>query len=272
MVSCHQDISGSVNDEINSDENSLCKRSPPRTLCKNIVGRDHLKMKRARRFRCKSKRIINLAQPQYLTEKYSEQILPQKKTSVEIVRAHEEQTPVRINLLAYPKVRKLISSREAYKGVVDKQWYGRFEDLIKRSMFTMYSRLANVQLPEKSQRNKWTKADWQRHCEWLKKRALPKREKHPQPVERKKVPLSDLIASMHELSRPRNPRSKYSERCGFISTVKSSAKLYEPTERILKLAAPKFQKDEVDEDDLGPFHVNPNALSFKPCNFHETVP
>lgn len=41
----------------------------------------------------------------------------------------------------------------------------------------MYSRLGNVQMPPPDQKTKaWTQADWDRHEEWLKVRAQPKKE------------------------------------------------------------------------------------------------
>lgn len=254
-------------EETFSDDGDSSK-SPPEMACDctNIVGRDHLKTKRAKKFQS-SKRIQHLAQPKYYTRKYVEEETSQGKAAVEIIRTYEEQTPVRIKLLAYPQVRRLVASRNAYKGIIDKQWYGRFEDLIRRAMLTMYSRMANVQLPDKIQRANWTRADWQKHCEWLKKRALPKMEKLPSPCKPKKVPLNNLMASMFVLSQPRHPRPKYVSRCGYLSTVKFSAQRYEPTERILKLAEPKQLKKDEDEPAFEPFHVNPNALSYQPCEF-----
>lgn len=234
--------------------------------CIKIAGRDHLKTKRARKFRCKSKRIQRLALPKYFTPKYCEPEPEKAKLSVEIVRPYDEPTPVRIKLLAHPKVHHLVSSRDAYKGFVDKEWYGRFENLIHRSMLTMYSRLANVQLPESSKRKKWTRADWQRHCEWLKERAVPKLPKTPPPLKSKKVPIEKLMESVFELSRPRNPRKKYRRHYGYESLVKDATKFYQPTPRIMQLAVPK-QKAEDDPTEVEPFQVKPSALKFKMRKF-----
>lgn len=231
------------------------------TPCETIVGHDHLKKKRARKFRCRSKRITSLAQPKYLTRKYLEEETCNGKAAVEVIRTFEEQTPVRIKLLAYPKVRKLVSSREAYRNIVDKQWYERFEELIQRSMLTMYSRMADVQLPNRSQRKKWTRADWQRHCEWLKKRAMPKMQPAQTEKKRKNVPLKDLMKSMEKLSKPRHENTKFRSSCGFKSSVKIGTLNYKPTERILKLAEPKHSKSDEDlELEFEPFQVNPRAL------------
>lgn len=230
--------------------------------CVQIVGHDHLKSKRARRFRCKNKRIRQLAEPKNFNQKYCDEVMMRNtKTAVEIVRPNEEQLPMRIKMLSYPKVRKLISSRDTYKSLVERE---RFENLIRRSMLTMYSRLANVHPPCESKQEKWTKADWERHCEWLKTRALPKMPKSPPPAKSgKKVPIQQLLMSMYALSRPRHPSQKYRPRCGYVSTVKASAQVYMPSERVLQLALPKVK--DADDDDSDPFQIKPEALKAKPC-------
>lgn len=262
MVLCHQVNSLSNCNNVGAIH-PPCQDVNP-CECSEIIGSDHLKEKRARRFRCKSKRIRKLAQPKILTRKYCEEETKSEKTAVEIIRTFEEQTPVRIKLLAYPKVRKLVSSRDAYKGIIDKEWQERFENLIRRSMLTMYSRLANVQMPDASSRKKWTREDWLRHCEWLKKRAIPKMPKHPPQPKRKKVPITALINSMYLLSRPRQPRDKFRPYFGYSSPVKDSALSYEPSNRIMQLAVPKHPKNEEDEEEIDPFQVNPRALKFQP--------
>lgn len=102
--------------------------------------------RRPKKYNC-NKRIKRLAVPRSYTSKYCTES-PAKTSNVEVIKAYEEQTPVRIKLLAYPKVRKLISSRDQYRKIVDASWNKRFNVLIKKSMYTLYSRLANVQYPE----------------------------------------------------------------------------------------------------------------------------
>lgn len=241
---------------------------PPFECKREIFGSHHLVLKRARKFRCKSKRILDLAQPKHFTPKYDSSVedIP-KKRKVETIRQYSDPLPTRIKLLALPKVRKLLANRDAYKEYydVERERIMRIENLASYSMLTMYSRLANVQIPERrEQRKKWSRNEWKRHCEWMKKRACPKiRKSPPQPV-REKVPLKQLIMSMYQLSQPRYPREKYIPPCGYESVVKDSAKEYEPTERIVKLAEPKKLPDEDEEEIYDPFEVNPNALSYKP--------
>lgn len=265
MVLCHIRKQAHNNDDTAISNKLQCENIDP---CKyaNVVGCDHLKTKRARKFRCRNKRIRQLAQPKIVTQKYCEEEIKRGKMEVEVIRTFEEQTPVRIKLLSYPKVRKLVSSREAYKEIVNKEWYGRFEDLIRRSLLTMYSRLGNVKLPDKTCRKKWTKAEWKRHCEWLKSRARPKMVLQAPKPKRKKVPLEALVTSVYLLSRPRYPRKKYHAFCGYFSPVKEAALTYEPSERILKLASAKNPMD-IDEDERDPFQVNPRALKFQPSKF-----
>lgn len=250
------------------------KASQPPFECKReIFGSHHLVSKRARKFRCRSKRILNLAQPKHFTPKYdssSSEDLP-KTRKVEIIRHYSDPLPTRIKLLALPKVRKLLAARDEYREYydVDRERIIRIENLASFSMLTMYSRLANVQPRERQQqRKKWTRHDWKRHCEWLKKRACPKVRKYPPEISREKVPLRQLLESVYQLSQPKYHREKYLPPSGYEATVRDSAKEYEPTERIIKLAAPKKisagDGNEEEEQSIDPFEVNPNALSYKP--------
>ncbi|CRK91447.1 CLUMA_CG005116, isoform A [Clunio marinus] len=239
--------------------------------CVKIFGSDHLKAKRAKKFHCKSKRIRRLAEPKHLTPKHSEVMIQSNKIDIEVKRSYEEQTPVRIKLLAYPKVRKLVATRDAHKNSIDNHWYGRFNGLIQRSLLTMYSRFANVQTPERVCGKKWTRDDWMKHCEWLKKRALPKVVKTPPTPKNKKVPFSEIAESVLMLSQPRNPRERFKNVYGYISSVDAKALLYEPSERIVKLALPKQRKseekvDDEDEEEFQPFSVSLNALKYQPTD------
>lgn len=242
------------------------KKESPFDCNREIFGSHHLAKKRAKKFRCRSKRIRLLSQPKHSTPKYvsEPQLLIQK--NIEIVRPYHDPLPTRIKLLAFPKVRKLLASRDAYRGQIERERIVRIENLASRSMLTMYSRLANVQMPSKQpQKTKWTREDWARHCEWLRKRACPKREILPPRIKRSKVPLKKLKASIQQLSQPRYYREKFLPSFGFESIVKDSAKLYEPTERIIKLSEPKkLVDDDAYDNEFDPYQVNQNALTYKP--------
>lgn len=228
-----------------------------------------------KRFRCRSKRLRRLAKPKFITPKFStceEEV--DNKFKVQIIK--EEQIPVRIKMLAFPKVRKLVATREEFDSIVDKEWNSRFKTLIDKSKVTLYSRLANVTLPDPSKKKeKWTVQDWQKHSFWLKKNAQPKPIFVAQPeqpksiyMKRYRVPTSDdddLDVTMHRLAMPRHPRKKYKPFCGYKSTVDTSALTYNITERTLKLSKKPEKKEEVAPlVERDPFSVNPIALKAKP--------
>ncbi|XP_070493960.1 uncharacterized protein Theg [Chironomus tepperi] len=235
--------------------------------CKKYFGSDHLKYKRQKRFKCKNKRIRILAQPKYYTPKYTTNECRNLDKNIEISR--EVNLSTRIKMLAIPKVRKLVASAEQYRTAIDCEKLCNINNLIHHSMMTMYSRLANVHLTEsRTPCRKWDAKDWQKHCEWLKKRACPKKIKEPKKPPRKVVPLSELEASFNNLSQPRYPREKYRPTYGYQSAVRNASKLYIPTKRLIKLSEPKKIKDELEEEQdendeqKETFYANPNALKY----------
>jgi hypothetical protein len=250
-------------------------RSLASTKYVNIFGSGHLLESKNKKFACKSDRIKYLAQPRHPVPKYNPPKVTRLRYNIPIVRLDEDnQLSTRIKMLSYPKVRKLISAKNEYKDFIDHDRLRRYDELIKESSMTMYSRLANVHLPEKRQSmpKKWTKEDWERHCEWLRKRSCPKEVKEYLPEPRYFVPLDDLQDSINNLSQPKKVRirEKYLpevDRCRYCiyrPGEKRGAKyLSEPPERIMKLAKPKCLKEEEDDDDFQPFSVNPNALKYQ---------
>ena len=240
--------------------------------CRKYFGSDHLKYKRQKRFKCKNKRIRTLAQPKYYTPKFVSNEGRNLDKNIEISRQINLST--RIRMLSVPKVRKLVASLEDYRKTVDNEKLGNINNLLHYSMMTMYSRLANVHLTEtRIPRRKWTAADWQKHCQWLKQRACPKKIPQPKKPQQKIVPLSELEASIHNLSQPRYPREKYRPTYGFQSGVRNSSKVYIPTKRMIQLSVPKRIKGlEEESEDLGDeaketFYANPNALKYNASKF-----
>jgi hypothetical protein len=240
--------------------------------CAKYFGSDHLKFKRQKRFRCKSKRIRILAQPKYYTPKY---VLNEGRNlgkNIEISR--EVNLSTRIKMLSFPKVRKLVASLDEYKKIIDNEKLSNLNSLINYSMMTMYSRLANVHLTvAKNKSRKWNAADWQKHCEWLKKRACPKKIPQPKRPPRKITPLNELEASINNLSQPRHAREKYRPTYGYQTTVKNASKLYIPTKRLIKLSEPKKinrleEENEVQGDEpKETFYANPNALKYNASKY-----
>lgn len=232
-----------------------------------------------KKFRCRSKRLQNLAKPKLITPKFSSCNTSSIDNKFKVQIISEEQTPVRIKMLSFPKVRKLVATRREFDGVVDEEWNERFKELIDKSKLTLYSRLANVTLPPASHgqlvKKKWTHADWQRHSEWLKKNAEPKpifvaKEQPPKSVYmkryRQKSTDEDLDEAMERLARPRHPRKKFRPFCGYKSTVETSALKYKISERTLKLSTKtiKSPPQEESQADHDPFSVNVDALKAKP--------
>lgn len=238
--------------------------------CSKYFGSDHLKFKRHKKFNCRSKRIRILAQPKYLIAKY---IKPEDKCidkSIEIIKGDNLST--RIKMISLPKVRKLVASYECYKNIASPDKLTNINNLIQNSIMTMYSRLANVHLKyenSKIHRRKWTKSEWQKHCEWLKKRSRPKNIPEIQRVAPKIIPIKKLKESICKLSKPRFPRKKYHKTFGYQSTVKNVYTQYVPTTRITELSEPKTKVEKVEEKESinDQFHVNPEALTYVASKF-----
>lgn len=231
-----------------------------------------------KKLRCRSKRLQNLAKPKLITPKYSSCNTSSIENKFKVQIVSEEQTPVRIKMLSFPKVRKLVATRREFDGVVDEEWNERLKELIDKSKLTLYSRLANVTLlpaPHGQLVKKWTPADWQRHNEWLKKNAEPKpifvaKEQPPKSVYmkryRQKSTDEDLDEAMDRLAKPRHPRKKFRPFCGYKSTVETSALKYKISERTLKLSTKTVKSPPQDEAQVerDPFSVNVDALKAKP--------
>lgn len=231
-----------------------------------FAGNLHKVDKRAKKFQCKSERINQLAQPK---REYQECEVIENLTKN--LYSGGEQTPMRIRMLSHPKVHKLIATRDEFERVFDEEFKDRISKLIRKSMSTVYSRMAKVKIQKPSKPHKWTNDDWNRHKEWLKSRSLPKKEHHVQHVHKAKsdkfIHYEDLLASMFRLAHPKHPVKKFKKRCGYKSTVEKTALSYMPTERILKLAKNIKKENDDEKDIIDPFQVNPNALKFKPSKF-----
>lgn len=266
-------------------QSSPCPSKKLKASCdfSNFAGNSHRKSMMAKKFRCRSKRLKNLARPKFVTPKFSSLgNAVESKSKVQIIS--EEQTPVRIKMLSFPKVRKLVATREEFDGIVDLEWTERFRNLIDQSKATLYSRLANVRPPVPVKRTstmrKMTPEDWKKHKEWLAKRAepkpvyTPKEEKPQRSIFMKNYRPKDtdedfdLDSAMNRLSTPRNPRKKFEPECGYKSAVEASALLYNTSERIKKLAVKTTktlpETEESSPADYDPFSVNPMALKSKP--------
>ncbi|XP_055549063.1 uncharacterized protein LOC129732301 [Wyeomyia smithii] len=187
-----------------------------------------------------SRRIRKLARAKYCGAKFHQRPVSQYGRTIQMIRSYKEPIASnRLQQLAVPKVRKLIAAREEYKRFLNRCWYDRFSKRIKRSMFTVYSRLANVQLPpEVAKTSKMTPEQWQHHKQWLAVNARPKQVKQSKPKPRKRMTYSQLLERIINLSTPRWEREKYSGPPK-LQPVKASALKAVPTARLMELCIPK---------------------------------
>ena len=176
----------------------------------------------------------------------------------------------RIEQLALPKVRKLVAAREEYKKFINQCWYDRFTKTIKKSMFTVYSQLGKTKLPslEVEKPQKWTQDDWERHLQWLKDRAQPKKEIKPKPRKRKLISVDRMLDCTDRLAMPleRKFTPKYEpEHRPAIETRPKGQKLpkFDISPRIVTLSTPKMPRPKgavPDDSD----QIPPNVLKYTP--------
>lgn len=68
-----------------------------------------------------------------------------------------------------------MAAKAEYKDYLNSTWQIRYDDLIQKSCGTIYSQLAKISLPPKTDEvKKWTEKDWAMHNAWLDLRAKPK--------------------------------------------------------------------------------------------------
>ncbi|XP_053692025.1 uncharacterized protein LOC128740506 [Sabethes cyaneus] len=192
----------------------------------------------ARKYKA-TRRIRKLARARYHRAKFYQRPVSQYGRTIQMIRSYQEPfASNRIQQLAVPKVRKLIAAREEYKRFINRCWYDRFSKRIRRSMFTVYSRLANVQLQaEPAKSTKMTPEQWQYHKQWLAVNARPKQVKQLKPKPRKRMTYSQLLGRIINLSTPRWEREKYSGPPK-NHPVKPSALKAVPSARLLELCIP----------------------------------
>uniref|UniRef100_A0A023EQJ5 Putative testicular haploid n=1 Tax=Aedes albopictus TaxID=7160 RepID=A0A023EQJ5_AEDAL len=257
------------------------------------------KVSTTRKYRT-SRRIRKLAKPKCRGAKFYQRPVSQYGRTIQMIRAYQEpHASTRIQQLALPKVRKLIAARDAYRRFINRCWYDRFGKRIKRSMFTVYSRLANVHLPStESKLIKMTPEQWKQHQQWLSKNAQPKPLKKPETKSRKRMPLIQLLDRVMDLSTPRWKCNKYDGPAKFRAVLPGALKatasdrvkaLCQPkerhrrakgpykedlsipkgaleavaTQRVLDLAQPKIYRNVKNEYRENPFMVDPRALKAK---------
>lgn len=102
--------------------------------------------------------------------------------------------------------RKLVAAKHEFKKFKNEHFLNRFDELIKRSLFTVYSRLANIEVPiRRGKPAKWTDEEWRAHQEWLQRRARnkwPYDFKMPRPFEEPITKIHPSVLAPSVSQRP----------------------------------------------------------------------
>uniref|UniRef100_A0A182M416 Uncharacterized protein n=1 Tax=Anopheles culicifacies TaxID=139723 RepID=A0A182M416_9DIPT len=186
-----------------------------------------------------SRRTQYLAKPRMPRARYEPRAVNRSTKQTEVCRTYKEpNASKRIQQLALPHVRKLVAAQQEYRRFIDRRRQDQLEKRIKKSIFTVYSRLANVTLPEIDKLKGMSPDEWQKHQEWLTRNAQPKQAPAPEEPKRERKPLTALINRIESLSEPRYARKKFTgpEKAG--PAAKPAALKAMPSDHVAKLAVP----------------------------------
>ncbi|XP_058122372.1 uncharacterized protein LOC131293194 [Anopheles ziemanni] len=202
----------------------------------DAAGKQKRKLKRYRT----SRRIQYLAKPRKLNRKYQPQPVQRFATGTEVCRPYNEPfASKRLQQLAEPHVRKLVAAQEEYRRFIARNRQEQLEKRIKKSIFTVYSRLANVQLPDASDLKGMSPAEWQKHRDWLTRNAQPKQPPATEQPKRDRKPLAALLNRIESLAAPRSTRSKFGlGKEQKVPAASPAAMKATPTDHVVKLAEP----------------------------------
>lgn len=207
--------------------------------CPHVFGAGEFLRKNAKKSKT-NRRIIYLSRPKRCGQKHRTNKCRRFGRNIEIIRQPKIST--RLEQLAIRPVRALLSTREQYKHFISRSWYERFNRNIFKSMFTLYSRLGNIQLPEDEQKvRKWTKEEWERHAKWLDSRACAKPLIKCDPKPRQWRPLKKLEKRLKTLAEPKTypVLVKILDFDSALTKISVAAKEYMATDRICSLSRPK---------------------------------
>lgn len=177
------------------------------------------------------------------------QFCPKK---IEIIRDPPVHT--RTEQLAYPPSRKLVPVLEGFKNTLGRRRFQVLSLTLKKSLFSMYSRLANCQPPkEKCRPRKWSKREWAMHRRALNRLAHPKKVFRPP----KQVHMWKDISIMDRFRYLCKPKSRY-EASPYVWILTKGVRRYKATAKIKELSKPK-QLDPQFVPNQFPLKVNPRA-------------
>ncbi|XP_053945901.1 testicular haploid expressed gene protein-like [Anastrepha ludens] len=205
----------------------------------------------------KRKRLLKIAQgTRPIRRKFVPQCPCKYKKPIEFVR----ETPMRTRTeqLALPAVRKLLLFKNRIKELFEPLRVVGINRLIRLSLFSVYSRLNNIQPPEKKiPIHKWDDAEWKKHTKYLKKLAKPKKEPKQPKLPVKKMKLQNM-KRFHTLAFPKT----HEEPTKGPWTLTPGMKSYEPSERIRKISQPRMYDESALIQNF-PIPVSPAALAYK---------
>uniref|UniRef100_A0A1A9UWZ7 Uncharacterized protein n=1 Tax=Glossina austeni TaxID=7395 RepID=A0A1A9UWZ7_GLOAU len=198
-----------------------------------------LKCRHVKRF-VKRKRLMKLAIP--LKSVNRDRFVPtcpcKLEKSIEILRL-DERKHTRTEQLAYPKARQLLLFKEQARTLFDPFRNANLNRLIRKSLFSLYSRLANVQPPKRRKViPKWDRKEWAHHTAKLNKLAKPKKPKKIPKEPSKRMPLKNMKRFKY-LAEPR----KYEVLEKPEWTITDVMYRYKASERLINLSQPvKFDE------------------------------
>ncbi|TMW53457.1 hypothetical protein DOY81_001455 [Sarcophaga bullata] len=155
------------------------------------------------------------------------------KKHIQIIHLEQRQQ-TRTEQLAFPKARQLFLFKEEVKGLFPPERLLNLNRLIRKSLFSIYSRLANIKPPmERIPIPKWDKKEWADHKKKLSKLARPKVPKKPPKLPVKSMPLKQMRRYKY-LARPK--KDTLIEKPMWILTMEM--RKYKASKRIRDLARP----------------------------------
>ncbi|XP_049531012.1 uncharacterized protein LOC125948718 [Anopheles darlingi] len=195
-------------------------------------------LRRRKRYKT-SRRIRYLACPRRVRQKFHHRPVLVRRQETEIVRSYQEPyASRRIQQLALPRVRSLLVVRQHYRRLLSEEQEKQLNNWIKKSVLTIYSQLASVELPEQPAAKIMTMEDWQRHQEWLDRNARHKEPPVLTSPQSKRKPLAELLDRVESLSIPKYSRKKVTGKEPKMPAVKPAALKATPSEHVMKLAEP----------------------------------
>ncbi|XP_073815004.1 uncharacterized protein [Musca autumnalis] len=206
-----------------------------------------------------SPRIMSLARPKSFkrTPRFVPICACKLKKPVEMVHLDQREN-TRTDQLSYPKARKLLVFKEEIKKRFPPDRIMNLNRLIRKSLLSLYSRLANVQPPEeKKPINKWDRAEWAKHLKRLRKLARPKIPKAPPRIPNKRMPLKRMRRYKF-LSKPL--KRKVEDKPDWTLTYEM--KKFQASDRLKDLAKPMIRDTSMLYQEL-PIKIPQTALKYK---------